>query len=597
MNQLDIQRIKNMVCGLLKFTYPVDFTVYQSDDLRVDGRDGKYSIGCADLSMLARGVFLLCKAIDEGTVEVHILQKRYFTECGVMVQLSFGNALKVEALKRYIDHIAALGFNLLMLYMEDLFELEGYPYFGYMRGRYSAQELKEIDDYAYSMGVELVPCVQTLAHLENYTKWKEAAPIHDSGDVLLVNNDETYVFIRAMLSFLSSVFRTRKIHIGMDEANGMGFGNYYASHGLPNRKQLLIDHILRVKELCGEYGLVPRIWSDMLFEVSGGTLAEYSPDAVITNDIAKAVEDVELVYWNYYRTNREPYDYNLDRHFSFSDKVSFAGGVWTWDGLLVNTTFTIESALPGLRSALEHGVQHILATSWGKDAEEMQSFYALAAFSEFAYRGNACTPEMIHDIGSYLTKVSKEVIEAMSDLQLGYDGAVCMGRRFLYCDVLYPLFRREVDHKHARDIYNRAIETIERDNTTGYTQFRQFAICIFKICILKSELLENLRLNYQAKNYPYLNHFADEVLPELIALYEELSALHEDIWLADYKPFGIEKLHLEYGGIIARLHYVRRQLSSYLDGRLERISELEEAENVPENTNMLPNKYYMSTRL
>jgi len=42
-----------------------------------------------------------------------------------------------------------MSYDSLMLYTEDTFELPGYPYFGHMRGRFSKEELKEIDDYAY----------------------------------------------------------------------------------------------------------------------------------------------------------------------------------------------------------------------------------------------------------------------------------------------------------------------------------------------------------------------------------------------------------------------------------------------------------------
>ena len=40
---------------------------------------------------------------------------------------------------------ALMGLNLVMLYTEDTYEVEGWPYFGYMRGRYSREELEAID--------------------------------------------------------------------------------------------------------------------------------------------------------------------------------------------------------------------------------------------------------------------------------------------------------------------------------------------------------------------------------------------------------------------------------------------------------------------
>ena len=43
-----------------------------------------------------------------------------------------------------------------MLYTEDTYEVDNEPYFGYMRGRYSADELRELDDYAYSIVDDIV---------------------------------------------------------------------------------------------------------------------------------------------------------------------------------------------------------------------------------------------------------------------------------------------------------------------------------------------------------------------------------------------------------------------------------------------------------
>lgn len=50
-----------------------------------------------------------------------------------------------------------MGYNTLMLYTEDTYEVDGQPYFGYMRGRYSKAELRELDDYAAEKGMELIP--------------------------------------------------------------------------------------------------------------------------------------------------------------------------------------------------------------------------------------------------------------------------------------------------------------------------------------------------------------------------------------------------------------------------------------------------------
>lgn len=48
-----------------------------------------------------------------------------------------------------IEDMAFMGHNTLYLYMEDTYKLEANPYFGYLRGAYTNEQLKDLDDYAY----------------------------------------------------------------------------------------------------------------------------------------------------------------------------------------------------------------------------------------------------------------------------------------------------------------------------------------------------------------------------------------------------------------------------------------------------------------
>jgi hypothetical protein len=47
------------------------------------------------------------------------------------------------------------------------------------------------------------------------------------------------------------------------------------------------------------------------------------------------------------------------------------------------------------------------------------------------------------------------------------------------------------------------------------------------------------------------------------------------MWLATYKPFGLEVIERRYGGLIARLQSLFDRLKGYLDGEVESIPEFE----------------------
>ena len=153
-----------------------------------------------------------------------------FHRFGTMIDCSRNAVMSVKGVKRWIDLTADLGYNELLLYTEDTYEVDENPYFGYRRGRYSQEELREIDQYALSKGVNLVPCIQTLAHLNAIVRWPAYKGMVDINDILLAGDERVYELIDKMFSSLSKCFSSRIINIGMDEARMIGRGKYYDLH-------------------------------------------------------------------------------------------------------------------------------------------------------------------------------------------------------------------------------------------------------------------------------------------------------------------------------------------------------------------------------
>ncbi|MGZ4162166.1 MAG: beta-N-acetylhexosaminidase, partial [Neobacillus sp.] len=118
--------------------------------------------------------------------EFQLSEKPHFKTNGVMVDVSRNAVMTVEGIQTLLRKMALMGLNLVMMYTEDTFTVEKYPYFGYMRGRYSEMELRACDDYANLFGIEMVPCIQTLGHLTEALKWNYAAKMKDTSDILLV---------------------------------------------------------------------------------------------------------------------------------------------------------------------------------------------------------------------------------------------------------------------------------------------------------------------------------------------------------------------------------------------------------------------------
>lgn len=194
-----------------------------------------------------------------------------FRKFGTMLDCSRNAVMTVASVKKWIDITADLGYNTVMLYMEDTYEIKDEPYFGHYRGRYSAEELREIDDYAFEKGMEFIPCIQTLAHLNGIFHWNEyKSRIWDCTDILLAKEQGTYDLIDKMFCTFSKNLRTKTINIGMDEAHFLGLGKYLDKYGFMERTKILTDHLNVVSKIAQKYDLELIMWGDMCVRLVNG---------------------------------------------------------------------------------------------------------------------------------------------------------------------------------------------------------------------------------------------------------------------------------------------------------------------------------------
>ena len=66
-----------------------------------------------------------------------------FDTLSVFVECSTGCVPKIEFLKQYANILSKMGYNAMYLGTSDTLQLEGEPYFGYLRGGYSKKEIQD----------------------------------------------------------------------------------------------------------------------------------------------------------------------------------------------------------------------------------------------------------------------------------------------------------------------------------------------------------------------------------------------------------------------------------------------------------------------
>ena len=186
---------------------------------------------------------------------------------GVMLDCSRNSVMSIDGLKRFIVNLEKMGYNLLQLYTEDTYEIPEEPLFGYLRGRYSQKEIREIDAFAKEHGIELQPFIQTLAHLTQLFLWNRFKPLLDASGILLAEEEETYQLIDNMFKSISNSYSTKTVNIGMDEAMLLGAGKYFRKHGYKPKFDIFMNHLSRVSEIAKKYGFNLLMWGDMFFRI------------------------------------------------------------------------------------------------------------------------------------------------------------------------------------------------------------------------------------------------------------------------------------------------------------------------------------------
>lgn len=493
-----------------------------------------------------------------------------------MVDCSRNAVMTVDAVKAWIDLTAGLGCNTLMLYTEDTYEVAGEPYFGYARGRYGRAELKELDTYARAKGMELIPCIQTLAHLNAIARWPAYAPHMDAQDILLAGDERSYELIEGMFETIAACFTSKHVHIGMDEAHLFGRGRYYDLHGPADRTQALLDHLNRVAEIGARHGLELVMWSDMFYRLAAGG-EYYAPCVKMDEGVGRKIPgNVELVYWDYYATDPARYDQMLKNHASIKPGTWFAGGLWSWTGFAPHNEFSIRATEAALEACEANGVRDVFFTLWGDDGGECSRFALLPALFYAVQRARGNTDHGdIHRRFEEQFGVPWEAFMLL-DLPGSPNREVVNSEKYLlYNDPFQGLLDSTLSGGEG-ERFARCAAALEAAPSAGRWSglFRtQRALC--RVLEVKAELGVRTRAAYRSGDRGALA----ALLSDYRTAEERLEEFYEAFriqWDLENKPAGFEVQDIRLGGLGRRLRHCRAVLEDYLKGAIQRIEALEE---------------------
>ncbi len=509
----------------------------------------------------------------------------HFTEVSVMLDTSRGAVPTVETVCRMIDHLALMGYSMAMLYTEDTIQLEGRPYFGYMRGRYTPEELRAMDDYAWAYGIELIPCLECYGHMAQYLRWPEAAAITDTSAVLLAREEQTFAFLEDLLRQVTACFRSNRVHIGMDEAWDMGRGQFLTRNGYVPPFQIFNEYMERLIAITDKLGLVPMMWSDMYFRVCSKEDAYYE-DITLPPEVTEHIpKGVELVFWHY---GEKPFcdDYMLQKHKALGREVIYAGGLWSWIGHFPEHNYMMETVRFSLDACRKNDVRRAMQTLWLNDNGECDLFanlFGLSFFAELCYRPQITENELASRFRAtcngdwtafYTMSLYHNRFEGGEEYANFHDRF--FGKPLFYQDLMEGLYDARLWERPMSGHYAACAEKMAAYTDGPWAHLYDFAHQIFAYLALKTKIHETLVPAYQAGDKENLRLIADELIPLLKKQLEGIHLSHRALWHKQLKPFGWRGLDDRYGGLILRCDTARMLLDHYLAGETDSLPQLEE---------------------
>lgn len=546
-----------------------------------DGKEG--TVSYSKPHHFSRCVGLIYEKLSVSDEPFAISEEPCYDVLALMLDCSRNAVVTFDTFKDMTKRLALMGYSMIQLYTEDTYEMEDYKYFGYMRPRLSVTDIKMMDEYTKIFGIELTPCIQTLAHLATYLCWQEAGEFTDTADILMVGNPETYKFIESEFRTMAEAFTSRRINIGLDEAHMLGRGKYLDKNGYKERRELMLEHCLKVFEIAEKYGFRPMMWSDMFFRTTSPVDAYYHIDQPMDRELCeKFPENVDLIYWDYYNDNEELVDGMFRLHKDVTDNVVFAPGAWKWSGFAPNNRFSAKVSRVQHKYCRKYGVAEVIVTAWG-DNGNLASGYSnmpvVQQWAEMCYRNSEADIKarfrtcMDADFDEFYNLDMTNIVREISDPPAG---AYNPGLYILYQDVLMGLLDKHIEPHFAEHYaeWKLAFEGYMNNNPRwGYIFELQRDLCA--VLELKCNVGIDAHEAYKAGDKEKLSVIANETLPEITRRMRKLHDAATKQWHSENQAIGLDSLDLKLGGVIMRLEVAEKRIRDYVEGNVAELQELD----------------------
>jgi hypothetical protein len=558
----------------LKRGLPV--TLLQNDEpgFRISRLENTVLVRAQDLSAYYRALGEL--AMDPKLRDLS--RQAPLRERALMLDCSRNAVYRLDFLMdRLLPDLALMGYNAFCLYTEDTYEVEGHPLIGYRRGGYSIAELRQLDDRAHALGIEMFPCIQTLGHLFQVLKYRPYWPAKDTGHTLSTLTPEADKLLKAMIRSAAKPYRSKRIHVGMDETADIGRGSSFRTDKKMDPRGLYLAHLKKVAGICKGMGLEPVMWGDMLLHF-GSPKKGASP----------LPKNMDVVYWSYWDDQVKNHEKNVARLQAWGADPWVAPALLTEDRLW-SLYAKVESAAGAiLTAAKKHGAGKAMMTVWGDDGADaplLSGYPALAFFGDHCWvskPSRAQTQALTKTVSGAAWKsfIEPSDLECLDKPSLAHGANPSRG--LLWDDPMLRIYAAHMGSRRVAPRLARTAKALAGNLKAAPKDLRpqfSYAAALGAYLALKADLGNDVAGAYRRGNKAALRASL-RGLPKARRALRALWLAHRGAWLDERRSIGLEVLDQRYGGAIARLEVLQINLKAHLAGRQAKIQEFDQKDQV-----------------
>lgn len=292
---------------------------------------------------------------------------------GWMDDISRGPIPNVNFLKRVIMMLAEYKMNFFNLYTEHVFKLDKYPDIAPTDGL-TADEIKELEEFAAQYHIEIFGNQQCLAHAEKTLRIPFYQDMADTKANWNPGKDETYDFLKYELETVAKAYQSPFFNIDCDETEALGYGKakaYLQQSGL-TAGQVYAQHVNRMYNILKPLGKRVMMWGDIA-----------AKDPEITAQLPK---DMLMLVWSYaaadsYVDMIKPF---TDQHLDFM----VAPGMSMWSTVYPSYETYTKNIANLVRDGYQNGALGMMNTAWDDSGESLfnSTWHGMAWAAEMSWK-------------------------------------------------------------------------------------------------------------------------------------------------------------------------------------------------------------------